>query len=152
MCRVALAIPGSRLYAGVAVLRRLLVTLAVIGVSVPVALALIWAVEGDIASAQEKKNCPAGFHWERYPSPIGCVQTKLPAHGKIGFDGYAICEDGYVGDSEQRPTTEVNPPQAPLTRASPISTDATRRKSMLSSRRRGSCHRRRAVGRADLLA
>jgi hypothetical protein len=90
-------------------LRRLLVTLFVIGVSIPVTLGLIWAIEGNTASAQERKNCPPGFHWERFPSPIGCVQTKLPAHGKIGYDGYAICEDGYVGDSERRPTTDGKP-------------------------------------------
>lgn len=97
-------------------LRRLLATLFAVGVSISLTLGFLWAIDWDTALAQETNNCPPGFHWERYPSPIGCVQTELPAHGKIGFDGYAICEDGYVGDSERRPTTDGKPaPGSPYT-------------------------------------
>jgi hypothetical protein len=88
---------------------RLLNPLFAFSVIVALVAGFIWlgqAGPGLAEAAPEKKNCPAGFHWERFPSPIGCVQSQLPAHGKIGYDGYGICEDGYVGDSERRPTTD----------------------------------------------
>lgn len=89
-------------------LGKLLLIFSAAALSTALALALLWSFQGDPAFAQvvEKKNCPAGFHWERFPSPVGCVQDSLPAHGKIGFDGWSICEEGYVGDSERRPTTD----------------------------------------------
>jgi hypothetical protein len=57
--------------------------------------------------AQEKENCPPGFFWERL-SGTGCVQDRstLPGHGKIGYDGTSICEDGYSGAYEHRETTD----------------------------------------------
>ncbi len=60
--------------------------------------------------AQEKENCPPGFFWERL-SGIGCVQDRstLPGHGKIGYDGTSICEDGYSGAYEHRETTDGEP-------------------------------------------
>jgi hypothetical protein len=61
------------------------------------------------ALAQEKKNCPAGFVWERW-SPNGCSQEKLPEHGYIDYDGWGTCEAGYQADIEQRPTTDGKPP------------------------------------------
>jgi hypothetical protein len=67
------------------------------------------------AVAQEKKNCPAGFNWVRL-SGIGCVQEQLPSHGKIGYDGTSICEDGYSGTYERRATTDGQPaPGTPYT-------------------------------------
>jgi hypothetical protein len=37
-----------------------------------------------------------------------CAQdpATLPAHGKIGYTGNSLCEDGYVGEYEQRPNTD----------------------------------------------
>jgi hypothetical protein len=65
--------------------------------------------------AQERKNCPAGFVWIRW-SPNGCSQEMLPAHGKIGYDGYGICEEGYQGIYERRETTDgKSAPGSPYT-------------------------------------
>lgn len=67
------------------------------------------------ALAQERKNCPEGFVWIRW-SPNGCSQEILPAHGKIGFDGHAICEEGYQGIYQRRETTDgKSPPGSPYT-------------------------------------
>jgi hypothetical protein len=97
-------------------LKRLLITLLAVGVSIPLSLALLWAIDGNPASAsQEKKNCPPGFVWIRM-SGIGCVQEKLPANGKISYEGYSICEDGYGGIYERRATTDGKPaPGTPYT-------------------------------------
>lgn len=54
-------------------------------------------------------NCPPGFVWIRM-SGTGCVQAEpLPAHGKIGYDGHAICAEPYVGLYEQRSTADGQP-------------------------------------------
>lgn len=53
-------------------------------------------------------NCPAGFVWIRM-SGTGCVQEALPAQGKIGYDGHALCIEPYVGIYEQRATTDGQP-------------------------------------------
>lgn len=102
-------------------LRRLLVTLLAAGVSMPLSLALLWAIDGNLTSAQEdqpqyeRKNCPPGFHWVRLSGQC-CVQDEgtLPGHGKINFDGTSICEDGYTPEYERRPTTDgEGPPGCP---------------------------------------
>ena len=60
-----------------------------------------------IAFAQEpeRKNCPNDFHWERMSGQC-CVQDyeTLPEHGKIGYTGNSLCEDGYVATYERRGT------------------------------------------------
>jgi hypothetical protein len=61
------------------------------------------------ALAQERKNCPPGFVWERW-SANGCSQETLPPHGYIDYDGWGTCEAGYKADIEQRPTTDGQPP------------------------------------------
>jgi hypothetical protein len=96
--------------------RRLLFTTLVVGLSIPVTLALLWAIEGSPSAAgQERKNCPPGFVWIRM-SGIGCVQEKLPANAKISYEGYSICEDGYTGIYERRATTDGEPaPGTPYT-------------------------------------
>ncbi|MDH5201617.1 MAG: hypothetical protein OEW93_12070, partial [Candidatus Bathyarchaeota archaeon] len=102
-------------------LQRLLVTLLAVGVSIPLSLALLWAIDGNLTSAQEdqpqyeRKNCPSGFHWVRLSGQC-CVQDEgtLPGHGKINFDGTSICEDGYTPEYERRPTTDgEGPPGCP---------------------------------------
>lgn len=63
----------------------------------------------------ERMNCPVGFHWERMSGQC-CVQDRetLPANGKIGYTGNSLCEDGFVGEYEQRPTTDgLGPPGCP---------------------------------------
>lgn len=55
------------------------------------------------------QNCPAGFVWIRM-SGTGCVQAEpLPANGKIGYDGRALCIEPYVGIYEQRATSDGQP-------------------------------------------
>jgi hypothetical protein len=46
-------------------------------------------------------------------SGTGCVQEVLPANARWSYEGYAICNDGYVGVYERRPTTDGK--QAPGT-------------------------------------
>lgn len=68
-----------------------------------------------LGSAPERKNCPTGFLWERLSGQC-CVQDRgtLPENGKIGYTGNSLCEDGYVGGYEQRPTTDgEGPPGCP---------------------------------------
>lgn len=53
----------------------------------------------------ERQNCPAGFVWIRM-SGTGCVQEDVPPNGRISYVGDSICNDGFVGIYEQRPTTD----------------------------------------------
>jgi len=89
-------------------LRRSIVALVAAGVTGVLAVALLWAIAGTAASAQqpERKNCPVEFHWERLSGQC-CVQDyeAIPDHGRIGYTGNSICDDGYVGVYERRPTT-----------------------------------------------
>jgi hypothetical protein len=51
-------------------------------------------------------------------SGTGCVQERstLPEHGKIGYDGHALCIEPYIGIYEQRKTTDGQPaPGSPYT-------------------------------------
>jgi len=99
-------------------LRRLLLTTFVVGVTSALAVALLWRVTGDPASAQvERENCPAGFHWERMSGQC-CVQDRetLPENGKIGYVGDSLCleSSGLIGVYERRPTTDgKGPPGCP---------------------------------------
>lgn len=110
-----------------------------------------------IAAAQdadpERLNCPVGFHWERMSGQC-CVQDweTLPANGKIGYTGNSLCEDGFQGEYEQRPTTDglglpgcpnytsfafltacrapgdpvtTEPPEQPMTTSAPSQSDTT---------------------------
>lgn len=52
-----------------------------------------------------RENCPREFIWVRM-SGTACVQEKVPANGRIGYDGHAICNDGFVGIYEFRQTTD----------------------------------------------
>ena len=71
-----------------------------------IGLALIMS---SVAFAQEpeRQNCPNEFHWERMSGQC-CVQDyeTLPAHGKIGYTGNSLCEDGYVATYERRGTKD----------------------------------------------
>jgi hypothetical protein len=97
-------------------LRKLFVALLAIGVTSTLAGALVWSISGNAAWAQvERKNCPAGYHWERMSGQC-CVQDyeTIPEHGRIGFTGNSICDDGYLATYEQRPTTDgQGPPGCP---------------------------------------
>jgi len=65
--------------------------------------------------AQEKENCPRDFHWERMSGQC-CVQDfdTIPDHGRIGYTGNSICDDGYTGIYERRATTDgEGPPGCP---------------------------------------
>ncbi len=67
------------------------------------------------ADETERANCPPGFVWIRM-SGTGCVQETLPEHGKIGYDGHALCVDPYIGIFESRDTTDGQPaPGGPYT-------------------------------------
>ncbi len=96
-------------------LRRLLLTTFVVGVSFTLAT-LLWLVAGNSSSAQvEKKNCPADFHWERMSGQC-CVQDEdtIPRFGHIGYTGNSLCDDGYAGVYVHRPTTDgKGPPGCP---------------------------------------
>jgi hypothetical protein len=88
-------------------LRRLLVTLFAIGASISLTLVLLRVIDGKLVSAQEdNKNCPEGFHWERMSGQC-CVQDyeTIPEHGRLGYTGNSICDDGYVGVYQGRMTT-----------------------------------------------
>lgn len=102
-------------------LHRLLTALLAAGITSALAVALLWAIDGSLTSAQEdqpqyeRKNCPPGFHWVRLSGQC-CVQDEgtLPGHGKINFDGTSVCEDGYTPEYERRPTTDgEGPPGCP---------------------------------------
>ena len=69
------------------------------------AVGLMLVVSATSARAQERKNCPNDFHWERMSGQC-CVQDyeTLPEHGKIGYTGNSLCEDGYVATYERRGT------------------------------------------------
>ena len=69
------------------------------------AVGLMLVVSATSARAQERKNCPTDFHWERMSGQC-CVQDyeTLPNHGKIGYTGNSMCEDGYVATYERRGT------------------------------------------------
>jgi hypothetical protein len=89
-------------------LRRLLVVLLVAGLSSVLAVAFVWAIEGNRASAQEPGwNCPEDFHWERTSGQC-CVQDydTIPDHARLGYTGNSICDEGYEGVYEQRPTKD----------------------------------------------
>ena len=65
--------------------------------------------------AQERKNCPEGFVWERMSGQC-CVQDRstIPSHGKIGYTGNSLCEDGWYEVYDRRPTTNgEGPPGCP---------------------------------------
>lgn len=96
-------------------------TVRLLSVTAPLLIGLLAVFLSDLALgapgvlADDKKNCPAGFIWERW-SPSGCVQQQLPGNGKIGYDGYGICEEGYQGIYERRETTDGKPaPGSPYT-------------------------------------
>lgn len=114
--RLGLATVAWRCYGYGAMLRKLLVSLLAIGVTSILAGALVWSMSGNAAWAQvERKNCPAGFHWERMSGQC-CVQDyeTIPEHGRIGYTGNSICDDGYAATYEQRPTTDgQGPPGCP---------------------------------------
>jgi hypothetical protein len=108
-------------------LRRLLVIVWAAGITSVLAAALVWVIAASAASAQEpedeepsaqepeSKNCPAGFHWERMSGQC-CVQDyeTIPEHGRIGYTGNSICDDGYGAVYERRPTTDgQGPPGCP---------------------------------------
>ena len=69
------------------------------------AVGLMLVVSATSARAQERKNCPDGFHWERMSGQC-CVQDyeTIPEHGRIGYTGNSLCDDGYVATYERRPT------------------------------------------------
>jgi len=63
----------------------------------------------------DRQNCPDGFFWERMSGQC-CVQDRslLPPHGKIGYTGNSLCEDGWFEVYGRRPTTDGNgPPGCP---------------------------------------
>ena len=77
--------------------------------------ALLLGARAAAAAEPERKNCPDGFVWVRM-SGTACVQEKVPANGKITYDGHANCIEPYVGIFEFRPTTNGSPPPgAPYT-------------------------------------
>jgi hypothetical protein len=98
-------------------LRRLLLTAFVLGLSFALA-ALLWSVIGSPVTAQaDQGNCPDGFTWERLSGQC-CVQDRetLPENGKIGYVGNSLCTEssGLIGIFEQRPTTDgKGPPGCP---------------------------------------
>jgi hypothetical protein len=97
------------------VLRKLLASAFVVGVSFTLASFFHFAAEGPAWAQVERKNCPAGYHWERMSGQC-CVQDyeTIPEHGRIGFTGNSICDDGYLATYEQRPTTDgQGPPGCP---------------------------------------
>jgi hypothetical protein len=69
------------------------------------AVALLALARPVAAEEPERKNCPDGFIWIR-SSGTACVQETVPANGRIGYDGHAICNDGYAGVYEFRGTTD----------------------------------------------
>lgn len=73
------------------------------------------ALASDSGGQSERMNCPSGFFYERLSGQC-CVQDRstLPENGKIGYTGNSLCEDGYVGEYEQRATTDgQGPPGCP---------------------------------------
>jgi len=95
-----------RWYALGAMLRKLLVGAFVVGVSFTLASFLCLAAGSPAWAQVERKNCPGDFHWERMSGQC-CVQDyeTIPEHGRIGYTGNSICDDGYVGVYQRRPTT-----------------------------------------------
>ena len=85
--------------------QRLLVGAFAVGVSFTLA-SFLWLAARSAAGAQGE-NCPAEFHWERMSGQC-CVQDyeTLPRHGRIGYTGNSICDDGYRGVYEHRPTSD----------------------------------------------
>ena len=81
------------------------------------AFALLILARGAVADEPQRYNCPDGFDWIRM-SGTACVQARstLPANGKIGYDGHALCIDPFVSIYESRPTSDGKPPPgAPYT-------------------------------------
>ncbi len=64
---------------------------------------LLLATTSARAADPERDNCPDGFIWIRM-SGTACVQETVPANGRIGYDGHAICNDGFSGIYEFRNT------------------------------------------------
>jgi hypothetical protein len=67
------------------------------------------------AHAQAQNYCPDGFNWERMSGQC-CVQDRstLPPHGKIGYTGNSLCQDGWFEVYERRSTpTDEGPPGCP---------------------------------------
>jgi hypothetical protein len=98
-------------------LRRLFASVLVVVLSAVLGAGSFWLIGEKQALAQEQdnKNCPPGFNYERMSGQC-CVQDRatLPAHGKIGYTGNSLCEDGYVGEYERRETTDgKGPPGCP---------------------------------------
>jgi len=96
-------------------LRKLLVGAFVVGVSFTLASFLCLAAGSPAWAQVERKNCPGDFHWERMSGQC-CVQDyeTIPEHGRIGYTGNSICDDGYAGIYERRPTTDgQGPPGCP---------------------------------------
>jgi cell division septum initiation protein DivIVA len=98
-------------------LRRLLISVLVVALSSALGAGSFWFIGGKLAIAEEQdnKNCPSGFFWERMSGQC-CVQDRstLPAHGKIGYTGNSLCEDGWYDVYERRPTTDgLGPPGCP---------------------------------------
>jgi peptidoglycan hydrolase CwlO-like protein len=71
------------------------------------AVGLMLVVSATSARAQERKNCPNGFVWERMSGQC-CVQDRstLPSHGKIGYTGNSLCQDGWYEVYDRRSTTD----------------------------------------------
>ena len=67
--------------------------------------ALSFAIPAAAEEAPQRYNCPTGFVWDPN-SGTACVQEQYPPHGHIGYDGHPVCDEGYVGIYEQRPTTD----------------------------------------------
>jgi hypothetical protein len=93
-----------------------LASATVLGALVAVMAVLIGGVATSRAGEQpERLNCPTGFIYERLSGQC-CVQDRatLPLHGKIGYTGNSLCEDGYQPEYEQRSTTDgLGPPGCP---------------------------------------
>jgi hypothetical protein len=87
----------------------LAVTAVVVALNTPATAGATGGDDGGSGDQPVRHNCPAGFVWIRM-SGTGCVQEHpLPPHGKIGYDGHALCIEPYVGIYEQRPTTDGEP-------------------------------------------
>lgn len=99
---------------GVRSRRAITVAVLVLGGTV-LFLAGLLPATASAASEVERANCPAGFVWIRM-SGTGCVQEVVPPHGKIGYDGHALCVEPYIGIYESRATTDGKPaPGGPYT-------------------------------------
>jgi len=58
-------------------------------------------VSATSARAQERKNCPDGFHWERMSGQC-CVQTTRRSRAwKDRLYRNSLCDDGYVATYER---------------------------------------------------